>query len=418
MTRKTAHIWALAFIFGSSACLSQTVLTNDDGFIHVDNNAIIHVEGDVVIQQTGVIDNSGTIRVENNWINNSTFNVFLNSSQGQVILFGNNQQVAGVNPTKFYDLIALTPSQKSILVNTWVENKLDITDSEILLNSNTLHLYNTHPDSLLWNTGFVSGDSIGGYLLRSVDRNASYIFPVGSNTLLNTYRAVEFTPSSGDSTVIGVRLAATDATFDVTGTTNTGEPGPFDLAIKDPTAIEINNQFYHHVSRFHGSGNGRVKIYYYDSDEPMNYDYNEMVVWDEGIPRWNMGGFTPQNEVLLPRIGFPDKSMSTSGLNFSNEVYALTAEDQLDVFIPQIFSPNGDGLNDILFAMGNRFDSFLFIIYNRWGEKVFQSTDVKIGWDGTFRGVPAQEGVYVYYIEGEIKENGVITRKGDITLVR
>ncbi len=417
MIKQTLILILLALVV-STACISQTVLTNDDGIIHVDNNAVIHVEGDVVIQQSGVIDNSGTIRVQNDWINNSTFNVFINSSTGEVILFGTNQQIAGSTPTKFYDLIALTTAQKSILVNTQVENKLDITDSEILLNSNTLHLFNTHPDSLLWNTGFISGDTIGGYFLRSVDRSNQYIFPVGSSSLLNTYRAVSFTPSSADSTVIGVRLADRDASFDITGTTNTGEPGPFDLSIKTPLAVEINQNFYHHVTRFFGSGNGSVKIYYFDSDEPLNYDYNEMVVWDEGVPRWNLAGFTAQNELPIASIGFPDKSMTASGLNFSNEVYALTSEDKIDVFIPQIFSPNGDGLNDFLFAKANRLDNVLFIIYNRWGEKVFESTDIQIGWDGTFRGVPAQEGVYVYYLEGEIEEGGSITKKGDITLVR
>lgn len=404
------------FLFGE--LYSQTVLTNNDGVIHVDQNAEIYVEGDVLVENTGVVNNSGTIHVQNDWTNNSAFNVFLNSNPGSVILFGTNQTIGGSTPTKFYNLVTLNSSLKTLNVDTWVENKLDITDSEITLNANRLHLFNPHPDSLIWNTGFVSGDSIGGYLLRSTNRSQSYLFPVGSTTLLNTYRAVSFIPNSGDSSVIGVRLAATNADSDFTGTTFTGAMGPFPLAQKDPEALEINTNFYHHIARFHGTTNGQAKIYYYDSDEPTSHDYNNVMLWNQSVPRWSVTTFAPQVPGLLSSIGSPDKNMVANSLDFSNEVYALSIQDKLEVFVPQIFSPNGDGLNDFLYPYGNRFESLTFTIYNRWGEKVFETTRTTDGWDGKFRGIDAQPGVYVYYLEAEIKEKGKVTQKGDITLVR
>ena len=52
-----------------------STLTNDDAIIYIENNAAIYVEGDVLIKNTGVIDNSGIIYLENDWINNSIFNV-------------------------------------------------------------------------------------------------------------------------------------------------------------------------------------------------------------------------------------------------------------------------------------------------------------------------------------------------------
>ena len=112
----------------------------------MDANSIFYVEGDVLITNTGVINNSGTLYVQNDWINNSVFNVFLNSNPGTVNFFGANQSIFGVNPTKFYNLVTENFELKSMFVDVWVENKLDITDSEITLNNNLLQLYNPHPD--------------------------------------------------------------------------------------------------------------------------------------------------------------------------------------------------------------------------------------------------------------------------------
>jgi hypothetical protein len=112
----------------------------------LDANSIFYVEGYVLITNTGVINNSGTLYVQNDWINNSVFNVFLNSNPGTVNFFGANQSIFGVNPTKFYNLVTENFELKSMFVDVWVENKLDITDSEITLNNNLLQLYNPHPD--------------------------------------------------------------------------------------------------------------------------------------------------------------------------------------------------------------------------------------------------------------------------------
>lgn len=91
-----------------------------------------------------------------------------------------------------------------------------------------------------------------------------------------------------------------------------------------------------------------------------------------------------------------------------------------EVFVPNAFSPNNDGVNDVLHVKTNCFNQILFKIYNRWGELVFQSDDPSIGWDGTYQGKPMDTGVFVYYIEGNLKdkERTLISQKGNITLVR
>ncbi len=93
------------------------------------------------------------------------------------------------------------------------------------------------------------------------------------------------------------------------------------------------------------------------------------------------------------------------------------------VFIPNAFTPDGDGLNDILMVRGKGIIVKTFRIFNRWGELVFEKTnfnpnDVKYGWDGKVRGVPATPDVFVYTAD-VICDNGVIyTYKGNTTLLK
>ena len=87
------------------------------------------------------------------------------------------------------------------------------------------------------------------------------------------------------------------------------------------------------------------------------------------------------------------------------------------LFIPNAFSPNNDGINDILRITSSNIDLKHFSIYNRWGERLFTTSSFSVGWDGTFKGKPCEIGTYFYLVEylevGEKK-----TTKGDITLIR
>lgn len=86
------------------------------------------------------------------------------------------------------------------------------------------------------------------------------------------------------------------------------------------------------------------------------------------------------------------------------------------IFIPNAFTPNGDGTNDILYIRGN-VELVTFKIYNRWGENIFFSRDLNYGWDGTYKGVPCPMEVYVYYTI-VIKDGKEYLYKGNITLIR
>jgi len=88
------------------------------------------------------------------------------------------------------------------------------------------------------------------------------------------------------------------------------------------------------------------------------------------------------------------------------------------IFVPSGFSPNNDGKNDYAEVFGNNIESMEFFIYNRWGEKVFESFSQDIRWDGTINGEPMPPDVYGYYLNVNCVGGETFFKKGNITLVR
>ncbi len=89
-----------------------------------------------------------------------------------------------------------------------------------------------------------------------------------------------------------------------------------------------------------------------------------------------------------------------------------------NVFIPQAFSPNGDGQNDVLYVRGDCIKSMNFEIFDRWGNKVFETTDKYTGWNGEYRGQAMNTGSYVYYINATNYDGTTFIKKGNVELVR
>lgn len=88
------------------------------------------------------------------------------------------------------------------------------------------------------------------------------------------------------------------------------------------------------------------------------------------------------------------------------------------VFMPSVFSPNGDFLNDRLCVLGACVDFVTYTIYNRWGEEVFTSRNQNECWNGTFRGKPAPNGVYAFKYQVTLTDGSLVEDSGTVTLVR
>lgn len=98
----------------------------------------------------------------------------------------------------------------------------------------------------------------------------------------------------------------------------------------------------------------------------------------------------------------------------------LVKEGRCDIWFPTAFTPNGDGKNDFFTAAGDaRLSNFYLSIYNRWGEKVFETNDQMKGWNGRYKGQLPLPGVYIWNCS-YTKRNGPASRelKGTILLIR
>lgn len=95
--------------------------------------------------------------------------------------------------------------------------------------------------------------------------------------------------------------------------------------------------------------------------------------------------------------------------------------NQIDLLIPNAFTPNGDGLNDIFHVVNPiTYPFFEMTVFDRWGEIIFRSNDIRTGWDGTFQGQDQEVGAYIWtirYRKGRIDGEEVVLN-GTITLIR
>jgi gliding motility-associated-like protein len=88
------------------------------------------------------------------------------------------------------------------------------------------------------------------------------------------------------------------------------------------------------------------------------------------------------------------------------------------IFVPNAFSPNGDGENDRLLVRGQNITELDFKVFNRWGELVFETSDQQRGWDGTFKGRAAEPAVFVYHLKARCGDGQEYFAKGNVTLLR
>ena len=144
-----------------------------------------------------------------------------------------------------------------------------------------------------------------------------------------------------------------------------------------------------------------------------------------------------QYENLLWSFGTGDTSTETNPvytfLSINTQTVCIRAYNEVcadtlcrDIFIlfesligvPNAFSPNGDGVNDVVKVEGKGIVTLSFRIYNRWGEKVFETTDQSIGWNGIYKGTLQEMEVYTYALEATLINGQTIPLKGNITLLR
>lgn len=125
----------------------------------------------------------------------------------------------------------------------------------------------------------------------------------------------------------------------------------------------------------------------------------------------------PQREESYILRGY-NSGTAERGCFSEDTVHVIVVQDCGEMYVPNAFSPNGDGANDVLYVRGQCLETLTFMVFNRWGQKVFETTDKNIGWDGTFKGDLMNTGVFVYRLEGKDYDGKGYSMKGNVTLIR
>lgn len=241
--------------------------------------------------------------------------------------------------------------------------------------ADTFNFVITPNDSVFSRTDTALCSIPGALTLTGPDGYVSYIWSNGGNTQIIT------TTKAGNTILVAQN--GCNVLVDT-----------FNLTLRGNPLVNLGND----IKLFNGS---TVNLF---SPEPTSVLYT-----------WNTGEHTPYITVSEP---------GTYWLTVTNE-WGCTGSDTVrvtdtvesDIELPNAFSP--DGVNTIFkIIVKGEVKLHYFRIYNRWGNLVFETTDIQSGWDGKYNGVPQMLDVYVYQIEAVRNSGAVFTLAGNVTLIR
>jgi gliding motility-associated-like protein len=128
-------------------------------------------------------------------------------------------------------------------------------------------------------------------------------------------------------------------------------------------------------------------------------------------------GLAPDQAVTIRVRALGGSSCETSGL--SDAVTGKADNPQGNkIYVPNVFTPNGDGFNDIHYVYGNSVASVVIRYYNQYGQLIYETKDQRRGWDGTSGGRQQPVGVYIYVLRAVLQDGSIVNMKGTVTIVR
>jgi gliding motility-associated-like protein len=158
-------------------------------------------------------------------------------------------------------------------------------------------------------------------------------------------------------------------------------------------------------------------VYIQEPPKPISWDTTIVIGEQINIPGYAGNGFNyywnPTTYLSCTTCPYPlytgtvnmtytAVTMDTMGCFSVNNTFTIEVLPKSSVDVPTAFTPNGDGINDVIYVDGWGIKKLnYFRIYNRWGQLLFESTDINIGWDGTYQGVPQNMETYVWQVEVE-----------------
>lgn len=440
-----------------------------------DNAGTLVVEG--FVKNDGVINGTGdTIRLTGDWENNNSYT----GSNSWVEMNGGTQQITGTSVTTFNNLALLGgTSLKRQTIDAVTSGILALNDAELATDVNEMLVSNTNTNAITRNSGFVSSMG-GGKLSRNTLAASAYLYPTGSPSYSNPpsiFRPVEFTPATASANTYGAALVKGDATtdgYDVsviddvlclvnpnfyhrlyqTSGADASELRMFFDAVTDGDWTDQGhwdapNRWNDLGTATAGSGLGFSSVsvnnvndfqpepfalarkkFSVDAGPDVDLTLGQTTQFNPSISSTSIATYdwTPDLALSCNNCEKPDASPTLTTrytLIVTDDAGCVVSDSLLvtvtspELLIPTAFSPNGDGMNDKFRVMNRNVVKFNLQIYNRWGEKVFETSDFLSGWDGVFRGVEQEMGVYAwtcdYMLQGQTKST---LAKGNLTLMR
>ena len=408
-------------------------LYNDGALIGVDPNTILFVDGDIINKQNGVIDNKGNIILRGDWTNDDP-NGGLLPTTGSVIFDGTAQSIQGTETTTFNNLTCQGLGTKTLNQNTIVGGNtgvLDLQSNPFDLNGFTCNITNPMASAITRTSGYMISETLPTNSYGRVQWDIgstvdNYTIPFGTVAADYIPFSYNVTTAGNSGGNISVATYPSDVTASVNnrplpdGVTNFNDS---DGAESAPDALD---RFWI-VDLNNFSTNPTADLTFtYREDEWDAIAGSTNSISEDSLEAWRWDGASWLN----PTVGSANITANTvtaPDIDYAGP-WTLRKMDSTIVIIPDCsklplpnaFSPNGDGRNDLFAIHGwpSCVNSFNMVIFNRWGQKIYETENVSAYWDGTFNGKALDPGVYVYYINAKSTAGEDIKRKGNISLIK
>jgi len=386
---------------------AQTVV-NNGASIFVTSGANVVIGGDLVNLQAagndGNISLDGNILLNGNFTNNASNNVFINIEpvpNGNVIFKGNlPQSINGTSPV-FFESVDLQKSDKELNLNDCrIYGSLRL-DAILRLNSNRLILENGNPFSINYVSKYILSEttpSMGyGIIQWNIGRNiGTYNVPFGSGLDVTNDLNVTLTTRTSAWPTTG------SVSFATYHTDQMNVPYPQNVfTLNDYNPDAMADRFWLVSPDFTEKPDIDLVFTYTAPDIVFNSSIKTDFL--KGM-RYNPSQSTWED---MPPKGLSDiDNLKVSVLNISNNDFfsdwALISSDlEPHPWVPNSFTPNGDTHNDVFLTECLGFEpvKYQLMIFNRWGGKIYETEDIKKGWDGKIDGSSlCPQGVYVWKV--------------------
>ncbi len=385
---KWSILAIITFLFYSSISYAQLYNTE---VISVPPGTYMHIGG-VLYNNAGTFDNAGTIIVTGDFTNDGYFNSSLNS---YVNLEGAFQQLGGMNPTTFSHLVIGGTDNKQCNIDEYIEESLHFNNNKIIIGDNNLILLSNAAITGSSFDKYIVTNGIGFLVKKNVPLTTDFLFPVGDAVYSFKPIVLNYT---GTLDTFATRVMA--GISPTTGVDNE--------CVQFTYIIEESNI---------GGSNASLSLGWNTADEGSLFDRDYAYMWQNNNT-WHMLPYAPGAEENLPLTDWYYKVSGITDFSSTANKFIIRENDAIEVFIPNIFSPNNDGNNDILYVRSEGIKELEFVIYDRWGEKIFETNDATQGWNGTYKGKELSTAVFSYYVKATSYGGETIEKKGNVTLVR